>query len=159
MNLSQLADIADLLAALGVVGSLLFLAFELRISNKENRMANWRQLLDSFREYKAITNNVEFSELIERANKSFDDLTAAEKRSYGQYLEQGIHVMGNFTKHRGGMPVELNGLQTAIENSMIDLLNTNGGRQWYKEYKPKGKLLPNTFRTIDAIFEKTEIID
>ena len=154
MNLNHLADIADLIAALGVIGSLLFLAFELRISNKETRMANWRQLLDSFREYKAITNDITFSELIERGNESYDDLTPAEKRSYRQYLEQGVHVIGNFSKHRGGIPNELTGLHLAVNNSLVDLLNTRGGRQWYDVYKPKGKLMPETYRTIDAMFEK-----
>ena len=120
--LSQFADIADLIAAFGVIGSLLFLAFELRLSNKETRMSNWRQLLDSFREFKAVTNDVAFSELIERGNINYDDLSAAEKRSYGQYLEQGIHVIGNFSKHRGGIPMELDGLQSAVDNSLIDLL-------------------------------------
>jgi len=147
--LSQIADIADLIAAFGVIGSLLFLAFELRLSNKENRMSNWRQLLDSFREYKAVTNDVAFSELIERGNSNYDDLSAAEKRSFGHYLEQGIHVMGNFSKHRGGIPVELTGLQTAVDNSLIDLLNTRGARQWWVAYKPKGKLMPQTYQTID----------
>jgi len=155
MSLNQLADIADLIAALGVIGSLLFLAFELRLSNKETRMANWRQLLDSFREYKAVTNDVAFSELIERGNNSFNNLNAAEQRSYGQYLEQGIHVIGNFSKHRGGIPAELQGLQLAVSNSLVDLLNTQGGRQWYDAYKPKGKLMPETFRIIDAMFEKS----
>jgi len=156
MTLSQAANIADLIAALGVIGSLLFLAFELRLSNKETRMSNWRQLLDSFRDYKAITNDVSFSDLIERGNTSYDGLTAAEKRSYGQYLEQGIHVIGNFSKHRGGIPVELSGLQAAVGNSLLDLLNNRGAQQWYAEYKPKGKLMPETFRNIDEMLAKVD---
>jgi len=83
------------------------------------------------------------------------DLIAAEKRGYGQYLEQGIHITGNFAKHRGGVPNELNGLQDAVNNSLVDLLNTVGGREWWAEYKPKGKLMPATCQNIDAIFART----
>ena len=151
MTLSQMADIADLIAALGVIGSILFLAFELRHSNEETRMANWRQLLDSIREFKAITNDVSFSELIERGNTSYESLSAAEKRSYGQYLEQGIHVIGNFTKHRGGIPKQFSGLQDAVSKSLLDLLESEGARQWYQESKPKGKLMAETYRTIDGL--------
>lgn len=155
MSLSQLADFADLIAALGVVASLLFLAFELRLSNREKRFANWRQLLDSLREFKTITNDVTFSDLIERGNFDYNSLNAAERRSYGQYLEQGIHVLGNFSKHRGAFPVELGGLQLAVQCAMIDLLNTPGARQWYAAYKPLGKLMPTTFAIIDDIMETT----
>ena len=157
MNLSQIADFADLIAALGVVASLLFLAFELRLSNREKRFANWRQLLDSLREFKAVTNDVTFSDLIERGNSDYHGLSNAERRSYGQYLEQGVHVLGNFSKHRGAFPVELAGLQKAVNCTMIDLLNTTGGRQWYKHYKPQGKLMPATFDIIDDMLRATKV--
>ena len=151
MNLSQLANIADLLAAAGVVGTMFFVAYELRRSNKENQLANWRQLLDSLREFKAITNDVSFSELIERGNADFASLSAAEQRSYGQYLEQGIHVIGNFSKHDGKTPNKLGGLELALDNTFVDLLNTRGARHWWREYKPKGKLMPQTYQTIDRL--------
>ena len=151
MSLSQIGSIADILAAVGVICSLLFLAYELRISNRETRMANWRQLLDSFREYKAVTNDLALSEVIERGAADYHALAPHEKRSFGQYLEQGIHVIGNFSKHSWTMPNELVGLETATRNSMLELLNTPGARQWWAEYKPKGKLMPETYRVVDAI--------
>lgn len=153
MTLSQFADIADLVAAIGVIGTMLFLAYELHQSNKEARLSNWRQLLDSFRDYKSTTNDLALSELIERGNQSYIGLNPLEQRSYGQYLEQGIHVMGNFSKHTGKVPFELTGLNTAVENSMLDLLNTPGGREWWQEYKPKGKLLPSSYLMIDGLLD------
>lgn len=118
------------------------------------QLSNWRQLLDSLREYKAVTNDVEFSDLIERGNKNYAGLSDAEKRSYGQYLEQGIHVLGNFTKHAGTTPNQLTGLEDAIEASMVDLLNHSGVREWYVDYKPKGKLMPATYAMIDGILAR-----
>lgn len=156
MPLDQLADIADLVAAVGVIGSMLFLAYELRISNRETKLANWRQLLDSFREYKATTNDLEFSEFITRGHKDYQSLTDYEKRSFGQYLEQGIHVIGNISKHRGWVPPELTGLQGAVDNTMLDMLNSPGARQWWAEYKPKGKLMPKTYAIIDELLESVD---
>jgi len=115
------------------------------------QLSNWRKLLDSLRDYKAVTNDVSFSDIIERGNESYVALTDAEKRSYGQYLEQGVHVLGNFSKHAGTIPNQLTGLEGAIGASMIDLLDHPGVREWYGDYKPKGKLMPATYATIDGI--------
>ena len=40
--LPTLAAIADLIAAADVIGSLLFLAFQMREQNRETGLANWR---------------------------------------------------------------------------------------------------------------------
>lgn len=45
MSLSQLAPIADVLAAIAVILSLIFLAYELRQNRKQSELANWRDLL------------------------------------------------------------------------------------------------------------------
>jgi hypothetical protein len=64
MSLSQLAPIADILAALGVILSLIFLAYELRQNRKQSELANWRDLLESLSNFKGLSNNLDFAEFL-----------------------------------------------------------------------------------------------
>ena len=40
-------------------------------------------------------------------------LSEAEKLSFGLYLEQGVHILGNFLKHNDSLPRKLVGLEQA----------------------------------------------
>ena len=156
MSLAVLADIADLLAALGVIASLLFLALEVRRTNRDTRQANWRALLDSYREFKGLTNDLEFAAFIMRAREDYRALTPAERLSFEHYQEQGIHVMGNFFKHASTMPGQLTGLTEAVEVCMAEHLQGPGTRDWYADNKARGRLMPATYRNIDAILARAD---
>ncbi|MEM1077410.1 MAG: hypothetical protein AAGI09_02685 [Pseudomonadota bacterium] len=152
--LAQLAAIADLIAAAGVIASLLFLAFELRIQNRETGLSNWRHLLESLTNFKATTNDLAMADLVVRGNADYASLTQAEKLSYGHYLEQGIHIIGNFEKHSGTVPSQMRDLELAVHNLFLDLLSPPGARQWWAEAKPHGRFMPNTVRTIERMQEE-----
>ena len=151
MSLSQLAAVADLLAAAGVIGSLLFLAFQMREANRENGLNNWRQLLENLTRYKAVTNDPYMADLVVRGNADYNALREAEKLSFGLYIEQGIHIIGNFEKHTGTVPRQLKGLDFAVQNLMHDLLHTPGAKQWWTEWKPRGRFMPITVQTIEQL--------
>ena len=154
MTIAVISTIAGLISALGVIASVVFLAIELRFSNRETRLANWRQLLDSLRHYKAVTNDPYMADLIERGNVDYAVLSPAEQRSYGLYIEQGIHVIGNFTKHSCKVPFELTGLQQAVDSMFRDLLTSPGARAWWATTRGKRRFLPSTHVMVDALLEK-----
>lgn len=147
--LSQIADIADLIAAAGVIASLLFLAFELRVQNRETGLANWRQLLESLTHFKAVTNDPYMADLVTRGQVDYHELTPSEQLAFGLYLEQGIHIIGNFDKHTGTIPAQMKHLHLAVHNLLLDLLNNPGARTWWAEAKPKGRFMPRTASTIE----------
>lgn len=154
MLLNQLAPMADILAALGVILSLVFLAYELRQNRKQSELSNWRDLLESLSNFKGLSNNLEFSEFLERAEQDYHALTPAEQRAFGMYLEQGIHIIGNFAKHNDTIPTKLVGMDGAIHSLLRDLLNTKGARAWWTETKPKGRFMPQTYVMVDAVLDK-----
>ncbi|MEM1430139.1 MAG: hypothetical protein AAGG09_11835 [Pseudomonadota bacterium] len=154
MPLSTLAASADLIAALGVIASLLFLATELRRSNRANRQANWRQLLDSYSAFKAVTNDLAYAEFLSRARQDYHALSAGEKLSFGHYQEQGIHVMSNFYKHDTDVPEEVEGLIAAIDAVMLDHLDNPGARAWLAESRIRGRLRRATYAKIDALLAR-----
>jgi hypothetical protein len=149
--LTFLADIADLLAAAGVIASLLFLAVQLRDQNRETRLKNWRELQVSLTQFKAVTNDLAMADLVARGQEDFDALSPGEKLAFGLYLEQGIHIIGNFDKHLGTVPKQFEHLNYAVHNTMLDLLSSPGARAWWKESKPRGRFLPSTAALIDKL--------
>jgi hypothetical protein len=155
MGLDQLSAIAELVAAMAVVASLLFLGYELREGNRQARLSNWRELLEALRSFKAQTNDLAFAEMIERAGRDYAGLAAHEKIAYGMYLEQGIHVYGNFAKHTGRIPPGYVGLDEAIENSLRDMLTTSGARAWWDEARGRKRMMAATISRIDRIMAET----
>lgn len=158
MSITVMANIADLLAAMGVIASLLFLGAELRRSNRDTRQANWRELLDSYRDFKAVTNDLKFAEFLVRARADYHALTPAEKISFDHYQEQGVHVMSNFFKHDGTVPDELEGLEVVVGNCLFEHLDAPGARAWLEENKTRGRLMPGTYARIDAVLARGRVL-
>jgi hypothetical protein len=151
MSFSDLAPIADLLAALGVMVTVAVLAYELHQTRRQTELSNWRDLLQTLVDYKGLTNNAEFAEFVERAHEDYDALSAADRRRFGLYLEQGVHIYGNFLKHNDSLPQKLAGLDDAIANSFTDMLTTPGGAAWYARTRGQGHFMPSTYKTIDDV--------
>lgn len=154
MSLSTLADIADLIAAAAIILSLGFVGYELHLTRKQSELSNWREVLQAFVDYKAITNDLEFSEFLVRAHKDYAALSESEKQSFGLYLEQGIHVIGNFIKHNDSLPKKLVGLEDAVMNSFYEMLTTPGGAAWWEESHNRGRFMPETYKIVDALIEQ-----
>ena len=156
MDLSNIADIADLVAAFAIVVSLGFVGFELRMSRKQSELSNWREILQTFVDYKGATNDLEFSAFLVRAHRDFEALDDAEKQSFGLFLEQGIHIMGNFLKHNDSLPSKLLGLDDAIATSCQDLLTTPGGAAWWAQAQNKHRFMPETYIIVNALLERAK---
>ncbi len=107
------------------------------------------------REFKSQTNDLSFAEMIERGHKDFAALESHEKRAFGLYLEQGIHVYGNFNKHTGRIPPGYVGLEDALENSLTDLLTTPGARAWWEEARGRKRLMSATISRVDKLMSET----
>ncbi|UWQ17580.1 hypothetical protein [Jannaschia sp. M317] len=155
--LSVLADIADLLAAFGVIASILVLSWELHQTRKQSELANWRDVLQTLSDYKAQATDPDLADLLVRGHADYCALTEAERLRYGMYLEQGVHIYGNFLKHNDSLPRKLIGLDDAIGNHFVDLLGTPGGAAWWAEARKTGHMMPATYRTVDAALTKGRI--
>lgn len=154
MNLSSIADIADLIAAAAIILSLVFVGYELHLTRKQTELTNWRELLGALTDYKAATNDLAFAEFLFRAHQDYGSLSEAEKMSFGLFLEQGVHIYRNFLKHNDSLPRKLLGLETAITNTYGEMLSTPGGATWWAEAHERGRFMPDTYRVVDALLER-----
>ena len=154
MPLSSIADIADLIAALAIIVSLAFVAFELRMTRKQSELSNWREVLQTFTDYKSATNDIAFAAFLVRAHQDYTALDPAEKMSFGLFLEQGIHIGGNFLKHNDSLPRKLVGLDEAIMNTLAEMLTTPGGAAWWAEAHDRKRFMHDTFIVVDGLLER-----
>jgi hypothetical protein len=88
LTLSDVASVANLVAALGVIGSLLLLVWELRKSTEQGRLTNWHSAVTALREHKRRTDDPWVADVIARGRVSFDDLSTAEKITFGYWMEE-----------------------------------------------------------------------
>ena len=102
--LGQIADIASLLAALGVFASVAVLAYELRQTRHQAELSNWRDVLQTLTDYKARTQDPHLAGILVRGHADYGSLGPADAITFGMYLEQGVHIYGNFLKHNDAQP-------------------------------------------------------
>ena len=157
--LSQIADVADLIAAATIVVSLLFVAYEMRATRKQTELTNWRELLQTLTDYKAQVNDPNLSAVLVKGHADYGSLSDAERLIFEMYLEQGVHIFGNFLKHNDALPQKLVGLEGAIANYFFEMLTTPGGAAWWEESQRRKRFMPDTYRTTNALLERRHAND
>jgi hypothetical protein len=70
-------------------------------------LSNWRALLQTLVDYKGLTHDPDFAAFIPRAGRLRRPQRHGPKMRFGLYLEQGIHIIGNFLKHNNSLPRKL----------------------------------------------------
>jgi hypothetical protein len=131
MNWDAIGAIAELLGAIGVIASLVYLATQTRQNSSAVRMSNYMQLntqLGSFVE--RIADDNERHDLWQRGNQSYDDLSAEERELYHT-------VLGSYFTHyetlqrlwdRGQIDAEL---YEEMFQSAVRMLEMPGPKHWW----------------------------
>ncbi|NKX44173.1 hypothetical protein [Roseicyclus persicicus] len=152
--LGQIADIASLLAALGVFASVAVLAYELRQTRHQAELSNWRDVLQTLTDYKARTQDPQLAGILVRGHADYGSLGPADAITFGMYLEQGVHIYGNFLKHNDALSVKLVGLEGAIANHFHEMLTTPGGAAWWAEAQARKRFMPGTYEVTNALLAR-----
>ena len=92
MNLQLLANIADILAAIGVIISLLIVAMELRKNTAQSQVSNTYALFTMMSEYKRRTDSPHVADLIVRGRSDFQTLSEPDKIAFGYWMEEMIYA-------------------------------------------------------------------
>lgn len=152
--LSQIADVADLIAAAAIFVSLLFVAYEIRATRKQTELTNWRDLLNTMTDYKGMATNPDLAAILVKGHADFHALSEAEKIAFEMYMEQGIHVYGNFLKHNDALPTKLVGLEGAVTNYFFEMLATPGGSVWWEDVQRRKRFMPDTFVVTNGLLDR-----
>lgn len=131
MTLDQIADWADLLTAVGVIASLLFVGWEMRRNADQTRLGNHQTTLTALREHKRRTDDPHVADVIDRGRQDFDGLSGPDKITFGYWMEEwaqameGLLVSGTASFHRREEMIQA---ATASYGRMFEF---PGCRQWW----------------------------
>ena len=133
MKLSNVADIADLVAALGIILSLIFVAWEMRKSNTQARLSNWYSILAALREHKRRTDSGEMADVLARGREDYHSLKPGEKIMFGQWMEELLQANEGLLHFRDAMIVPREQLiRTATANFRWHFAFP-GCRAWWRD--------------------------
>ncbi len=151
MSLSQLADLAQMIAAVGVIASLVFVGLQIKHNtaalqrNEHNStMAQWTVIRQ------AIATNRDIAELMTAGLHGESALDAADQLRLEQMLQEyawaSFHIWDR--TQRGVFP---KGTFEATAGVMLcDLLRTSRGGEWWAGAKNKG-FIPAFVVDVDAL--------
>jgi len=135
MTLQEIASLAEVVAAGGVIASLLLVAWEIRKNTTQTKKATWGSLVDRFNAIYAQTDDIELANLVAKGRKSFKDLTDGEKIAFGHYLEQlciALEGVLIFAQDEWHGDVEMTGL---FEKHIGFHLGFPGSKEWWEQFQ------------------------
>jgi len=135
MILSDFASIAEIVAAIGVVVSLLVVAWEIHKNTSQSKQRNWGWMVDHFGAIYSQTNDIEVANLVAKGRISFHDLADGEKISFGHYLEQMCIANEALLIYAGD---EVHGKETMtalFEKHIRFHLGFPGSREWWEQFQ------------------------
>ena len=131
----SIADLAQLVAALGVMLSMLTVAKQIHDNTKQAKLANWGVLSERYMSVYRQTSDLNLADVIVRGHKDFASLSASEQLAFGHFLEnmcianEGALVMAkSFTRQDAGM-------NTLFERHISWHLGSKGGRAWFEQFQ------------------------
>ena len=152
MNWEMLSAIGQVVAAVGVIPSLIYLAIQIREQNKERRRAGiniltvqWSELVKSAQE------NREFAALFLQGMQSFQGLDAPDKLRFSAFFTRYTrNCEGMFIYYRDGALEKA--LWDEVERTINDYFAYPGVREWWATRK---HWLTDEFRAVvEAIIAK-----
>ena len=152
MNWEMLSAIGQMVAALGVIPSLLYLAVQIREQNKERRRAGINILTAQWSDLvKTAQESREFAEVFLRGMRSFDDLDGPDKLRFSAFFTRFTrNCEGMFVYYRDGALEKT--LWEGIERTLCDYFAYPGAREWWATRK---HWLTDEFRNVvEAIIAK-----
>ena len=135
MNWEMLSAIGQVVAAIGVIPSLIYLAVQIREQNKERRRAGiniltaqWNELVKSAQESR------EFAVLFLQGVRCFHDLDGPDKLSFSAFFTRFTrNCEGMFIYYRDGALEKA--LWDEVERTMTDYFAYAGVKEWWATRK------------------------
>ena len=145
MNWEMIAAIGQVVAAIGVIPSLIYLAVQIREQNKERRRAGINILTAQWSELvKSAQENREFAVLFLQGMRSFDGLDAPSKLTFSAFFTRYTrNCEGMFIYYRDGALEKA--LWDEVERTMSDYFAYPGVREWWATRK---HWLTDEFRSV-----------
>src|SRR5215510_5335477 len=135
MNWEMLSAIGQVVAAIGVIPSLIYLAVQIREQNKERRRAGSNSLTVQWSDFvKTGQESREFAALFLRGMRSFQDLDAPDKLSFSAFFTRYTRNCESMFIYYRDRALE-KALWDEVERTMTDYFAYPGVREWWATRK------------------------
>jgi hypothetical protein len=132
MSWEVITAIAEVLGAIAVLVTLLYLARQIKLNTEEVRSSNYHGITDSFNTVNlAVAGNSELARIFRLGNEAYDELTDDEKTQFGFFMHSAFRVMDvlHYQSRHGTGDKTL----WDFEKPTIDtMLSSTGSRKWWR---------------------------
>ena len=129
MEIQELGSLGELIAAIATVGTLVYLAAQVRQNTRALRSSTFQAISNDMSvSSEAISTNADLASLINRATEGLDKLSAAERSQYHFFLQmtfrrlESIHIQ----RKLGFIAPELT---RGFERSVLSTISNGGGAE------------------------------
>ena len=153
MSIKNVSDVANLIAALGVIISLLFVAYEVNENTNATLAANRQTVIADLREGLLVrAQSPSLAAALEAAG-SGTELTATQRSQYIAYLYQAVKsAEGAFAQYVDGQ-LDREYLDTRLAGLMIPaFLGNTFGRSQFERWRTDGQVTATFGREVDSAY-------
>lgn len=150
MTLQDIASIALVFSATGMMLSAIFVGFQLRSSVRLFRIQQREARARGLAEYKLMALDPAVAGLILRARADYGALTEAEKLSFESYLEVAMSSITSLHLIPAVSSVGAEAAQAFAMRHVIGLMDHPGTRAWWAERRTKAMIGGPARELIDA---------
>ena len=155
MSLSDLASVANLIAAVGVVISLVFVAVQIKASTLEMKTAHWESLLDRISNLTSRTLDRDVAESVQKGIKSFNDLNDTEKVIFASWAHEFV-LIASQQRRMGALGLLRPALVDVANARLAWLFKARGVREWWKDQN-RIPLASDLVAMIDELVRSTNL--
>lgn len=155
MSLAAATNIAEIIASLGVVITLIYIAREFRHNAERSRIDSIARGIETqVRQFARLAEEPEKAELLRHALADFDGLTQPQKGQVSTVIHD-IALSHNAIRHAYESGLMPESEFRALQSNWISLMRTTGGRQWWQGWK---HMMPNDVITyVDGALDDPSI--
>lgn len=133
MTLSQIAAIADLVAAAGVIASLIFVGLEMRKNAAQARLSNWFSVLGALREHKRRTDTHEMAAVVAAGRQDYAGPSEAEKIMFGNWMEEMLQAQEGLLQYSDVSVIQREQLVRTASANLRWHFGFPGCRDWWRD--------------------------
>ena len=128
MNWNAIGAVSEVIGAIAVVISLVYLGVQIRIQNRESRIASVHDVLEGFRAEISAFSDVKLAELLSKGTKDFEALSDTEKIQFVAMIQGPLRLWEEaYFQHRANrLSLEM---WNGIHAQMRDFTATPGSQK------------------------------
>lgn len=160
MTLETFYFIAQIVAALAIVGSLLFVGIQLRAQNREQQLARGNEAADNHDRFqKLLIENQDLRDIWVKGVDGLDVLTPSERIAFGAYLALWVGAMMRFNeREKAGFTSP--STRAGTFSMYQSITRREGPRQWWRkarsQYPPEVRILGDELFGISGSGERND---